>query len=176
MKSTLIRAVVRQSCLALVAVVITLPFVWALHRAVGVDAPGTASVVLLGASVLVAFAGGGLLGAALHEFGRTGQWKRNRAGGWIAALGGFLFGSLVCITAASFYGQIVLEDVARQGASLAWSRRDQLVDQTRSVATQAAKELAGRGAARLPVLLLLVWTLLGPTLGAALEYRLAARR
>lgn len=68
------------------------------------------------------------------------------------------------------------EGAAENGLQMAWERRDALLHQTRDTATGAARELVGQGAARLPVLALLLRTLPGPMLGAALEYRLAARR
>ncbi len=175
MKRVLIGAALRQTCFGLTAVALSLPLLWTLHRRVGVDAPSTGSVLLLGASVVVAFVGGGVLGAALHEFGRGTKFGRNRAGGWIAASGGLIVGVFFCIAVASIYGQSIVEGMADEGASMAWSQRDALLHQTRATAATAAKELAGQGAARLPVLVLLVWALLGPMIGAALEYRLAAR-
>lgn len=176
MKQVMIMAALRQACFGVVAVALSLPLLWTLHRRIGVDAPSTTSVLLLGASVIVAFVGGGLLGVVVRELGRGNKLARSRAGGWVAAGAGLLFGLVFCVAVASFYGQSIVENAADDRLTMIWQQRAALLQQTRATATGGARELAGQGAARLPVLVLLGWALIGPTLGAALEYRLAARR
>ena len=171
------RAAARQACLGLVAVVVSLPLLWALQRRFGL-AQGSEGVLLVGASVLLAFIGGGLVGAGLHEFGRGTSLGRRGKGGWIAPAAGLLLGLVVAVGAGSYHAQSIVEDAASEGASRAWQQRGELLDRFRATqaATTAAKELAVAGAAQLPVLVLLAWAPLGSMLGAALEYRLAARR
>lgn len=176
MKQVMIMAALRQACFGVVAVALSLPLLWTLHRRIGVDVPSTGSVLLLGASVVLVFVGGGLIGAAVRSLGRGTRFERQRTGGWLAAGIGLIFGVVFCIAVAAFYGQSIVENAADDGLTMAWQQRAALLHQTRATATGAARELAGQGAARLPVLALLGWALIGPTLGAALEYRLAARR
>lgn len=177
MKQLFIGATLRQACFGLVAVGISLPLLWALQRRFGLT-PGSEGVLLLGASVVAAFIGGGLLGAGLHEFGRGTKFERSRAGRWVSPVAGLVLGLLVAAGAASYHTQSIVEDAAKEGASQAWQKRGELLDRSRAqaTATGAAKELALEGAKQLPMLLLLGWAPLGAMLGALLEYRLVARR
>lgn len=177
MKPLLIRSALRQACFGLIAVALSLPILWAVQRRVGLT-PGSEGLWMLGASVVAAFVGGGLIGAGLREFGRGTQFGRSKMGAWIAPLAGLLLGILVSTVAASDFGQGILEDAAKDGAMRAWQGGDQLLDRSRaaSAATNTARELAVRGAARLPALILLAWAPLGAMLAALLEYRLAVRR
>ncbi len=177
LKRIWIRAALRQACFGLVAVALSLPILWAVQRRVGLT-PGSERLWMLGASVVVAFVGGGLIGAGSREFGRGTSFGRGKAGAWVAPLAGLLFGILISTVAASDFGQGLLEDAAKEGAMRAWQGRDQFLDRSRAanIATNTAKELAVQGAARLPALILLAWAPLGAMLAALLEYRLAARR
>jgi hypothetical protein len=55
-------------------------------------------------------------------------------------------------------------------------RGGQVARETAGAAIDQAKNLALRGAARLPAMSLLFWTLIGPPLGAAFEASRARRR
>lgn len=177
MKRLFISALMRQMCFGLGAVALSLPILWAVQRRVGLT-PGSEGLWMLGASVVAAFVGGGLVGAEIGEFGRGTQFGRGKMGAWVAPLAGLLFGILVSTVAASSFGQGILEDAAKDGAMRAWQGRNQLLDRDRaaSAATNTARELAVQGAARLPALILLAWAPLGAMLAALLEYRLAVRR
>ncbi len=174
MKRLMIGAALRQACFGLLAVALSLPLLWTFHRAMGVGSPSAGSVLLLGASVVAAFVGGGLLGAALREFGRGTRFERGRGRGWIAPLAGLLFGLFFSIAVGSFYGQSIVEDLAGEGAKRVWSQRDKLWNQPRATTTDAARELVWQGVSRLPILILLGWAIIGPPFSAALEYRPAA--
>lgn len=176
MRRILIRAGLRQACFGVLVVVLSLPLLWAFHDRAGLSAPRTFDVLLVGAGVMVSFAGAGALGGALYELARGTRFERRKSAGWIAALGGLLFGSLICLAIASFYGEGILGDVAEQGIHMAWNRRAELQQKTRETMLASGKELAGEHVSRLPVLMLLLWALPVPALGAALEYRLAGRR
>lgn len=118
MRSSLMRAATRQACLGLVAVAVSLPLLWALQRRFGL-AQGSEGVLLLGASVLLAFIGGGLVGAGLHEFGRGTSLGRRGKGGWIAPISGLLLGLAVAVGAGSYHAQSIVEDAASEGVSRA---------------------------------------------------------
>lgn len=117
MKQILWKAALRQAVVGLLAVALSLPWLWTFHRSLGVDSPATGSVFLLGASVVAAFVGGGIIGAALREFGRGTRFERHPARGWVAPLAGLLFGLGWCAAVGSFYGQSIAEDLAGEGAS-----------------------------------------------------------
>lgn len=188
-KSSLSVAIARQLFVGMLIVVVSLPLLWALHGAFGLGNPPLSGVLLLGGSVVAAFAGGGVIGYLL------GAGGRNTGSVPLAALCGLLWGGSVCALAVPFYGQMIVEHLMHEGTSLAWRERGRVVeragDAAREVragrARQAAEKTAGEawttaknmalsGAARLPALSLLVWALLGPALGAAWECRRAARR
>ncbi len=177
MKHILIRAALRQAGFGLVVVVLSVPLVWALQRRFGLM-PGSGGLWMVGASVMVAFIGGALLGAGMREGSRGTQFGRGKAVAWVVPLAGLAFGFLVGTAAASFFGESLLEDAAKEGAVRAWQGREQLLDSSRAAtaATSAAKELALQSAARLPGLILLAWAPIGAMFAALVEYRLAARR
>lgn len=163
--------------IGLAAVLVSLPVVWALSRAAGLGAPPVGGVLLLGAGVVLAFAGGGLLGAALGSVGGRNQGGIRALGG---AFAGLLWGGALCAVVAPIYAQSALDGLTRAGAALVYEQRDMVLGERRlpeaPEAVEAAKRLARGGAARLPALALLGWTLCGPALAGAVEARRHAAR
>lgn len=70
MKQAMTVAALRQACLGMLLVALSLPLLITLHRKIGVEAPEFGGVALMAASVVLAFAGGALIGVAVREFGR----------------------------------------------------------------------------------------------------------
>ena len=185
-------AIIRQALFGLLSVLVSLPILNALHHAFGLGAPPRGGVVLLGLSVLFAWASGGALGAFVGEAGRrNSSWNAT----FVAALAGLLWGGVLCAFVAPLYAQSVLDDVTRhvatQAAATALDEKDRLLERardvragkTRAVAGEAfskaktsALEVARSGASRLPAFALLFWVLLGPAIAASMESRKAARR
>ena len=128
---------------------------------------------MLGGGVLFACLSGGAIGWALGEYKR-GETK-------IAILAfvlGLVWGAILCSVVAPLYAQSVVDALTREGASVAWNQRDAFLDRQTGIATalESAKTLARTGATHLPAFCLLVWVLLGPALGGAMEARRASLR
>jgi len=108
-----------------------------------------------------------------------GDFKRGETyiGLW-AFLLGLIWGGVLCAVIAPMYTQSVLEQLTREGASLAWNQRDAFMDRQTGVATalESAKKLAQAGVVHLPALSLLIWVFLGPAIGGAIEARRSAWR
>lgn len=163
----------RQSLFSCFFVAISLPFLWFVHRILDLGPPPLQGVLLLGGSVVFACLTGGALGCLL------GEYKRGQSGiMWLAFLLGLLWGGALCAIVAPLYAQSVLEALSREGAAAAWSQRDAFLDRQTGIATalETAKSLARSGATHLPAFCLLLWVLLGPALGGAIEARRAALR
>ena len=170
MTARLLRATVRQALVGLLVAAASLPLVLALGRALGVPRPPTDGILLLGGTVALAFAGGGLLGALAAAVMR-GSRRRVRL---LASLAGLVWGIFLCSVALPFYTQDVLDDMTDQGTEAALAHVDTLLERPSGALDQAADIAGGLirdGAARLPALALLGWAVIGPTLVAPLEAR-----
>jgi hypothetical protein len=168
-------AAARQALLGLLVVTLSLPPLFALSRALGVGTPPRGGLAILGGSVVLGFAGGGFVGALASGLGlpteRRAAWRRLRVA---ASLAGLVWGIALCGLALPLYLDGVVDDATDAGTEAAIHRIDPILDHPAGALDQAwavAGELAQAGAARLPALTLLGWTLLGPVLAAPLETR-----
>ena len=163
-------AIFRQTLLSCFFIAISLPFLWFVHRILDLGSPPQAGVLVLAGSVAFACISGGILGFLLGDF----QRGKNYIGVWAFFLG-LIWGGVLCAFIAPYYAQSVLENLAREGAAAAWNQRDAFVNRQTGVATalESAKSLAQSGLVHLPAFSLLVWVVLGPAIGSAVEARRA---
>jgi len=161
----------RQALLGAVAVAASFPLLLALSRALGLGRPPLGGVATLGASVVLAFAGAGLIGALLAAAAPSRPRWQVRS---VAALAGLVYGFFLCSAALPLYTDDVLDDLTDRGTEIAVERAPGLLDRPAGAvdqATDVAGKLAHEGAVSLPALALLGWTLLAPALVAPLEVR-----
>lgn len=162
---------VRQALLGLLAVAVSLPLLFLLSRVLGVSRPPLGGLATLGGSVVLAFAGGGLIGAllAISFSGRPLRLVR-----LVAAGAGLVYGFVLCSAVLPLYTDDVLDEMTDRGTEIAVERAPDVLDHPAGAvdqATDAAGKLVQEGAVYVPALALLGWTLLGPALAAPLEAR-----
>ena len=162
---------VRQSLLGLMAVAASFPLLLALSHALGLGRPPLGGVATMGGSVVLAFAGGGLIGVLLASMGGQRPLGLVR----LAAAGlGLVYGFVLCSAVLPLYTDDVLDDLTDRGTEIAVERAPDVLDRPASAGEQAmdaAGKLVHAGAVSVPALALLGWTLLGPALVAPLEVR-----
>jgi hypothetical protein len=120
---------------------------------------------------VLGFAAGGALGAMLGASDLGVRVRRLRG---VASVAGLVLGIVLCGAVLPVYLDSAMDDVTDAAAEGAAGRIGTVLDRPSSAwdqAGDAAGELARAGAARLPALALLGWTLLGPALAAGLEAR-----
>lgn len=162
---------VRQALLGLVAVAASFPLLLALSHALGLGRPPLSGVATLGGSVVLAFAGGGLIGALLSDIAGNRSRLQVRLA---AALAGLVYGIILCSAVLPLYTDDVLDGLTDRGTEIAVERAPDVLAQPSKAADQAvdaAGKLIHEGAVYIPALALLGWTLLGPVLSAPLEVR-----
>ncbi len=179
---------VRAAIVALLAILVSLPLLFWLHSHFQLGKPPLNGIVVLSLGVMAACMGAALLGWGLARLGGK------RASGTLAALAGFVWGVALTFSLASFYGGMIAEDATRDAAVTALANRDRIAQTASETIEQArsghaskaavdgalkfgdgAKDVAIRGAAKLPAMGLLVWALLAPPLLSAFECRRARR-
>lgn len=117
MKTSFGAAIVRQSLLGALAVLVSLPLLWILHRSFGLGNPPLSGIVVLGLAVVASFALAGAVGVAVGQA---------RGKGLVAALLGLLLGATVTAIAAPVYASMVAEGLAHDAMGAVWSERDKL--------------------------------------------------
>ncbi len=167
----LVWVAVRQALLGVVVVVASLPLLLLLSHALGLGRPPLGGLATLGGSVVLAFAGGGLIGALLASAfgGRSLGFVR-----LIAAGAGLVYGFLLCSAVLPLYTDDVLDELTDRGTEIAVERAPDVLDRPAGALDQAwdaAGKLVHEGAVYIPALALLGWTLVGPALAAPLEVR-----
>lgn len=111
----------KAAVFGVLAVTISFPLLWALHRAFALGPLALTGVIVLGGTVVVCFALAGMIGAA------TGSARGNA---WIAALLSLVMAITVCAVAAPFYGSLVVEGITRDATGLLSGERQQVQDAT----------------------------------------------
>ncbi len=162
---------VRQALLGCVAVAASFPLLLLLSHALGLGRPPLGGVATLGGSVVLAFVGGGLIGAVLSSIVGDRSQRQVR---FAAAFAGLVYGFVLCSAALPFYTDDVLDDLTDRGTEIAVERVPALLDRPAGVVDQAmdaAGKLVHAGAVSVPALALLGWTLLAPAFVAPLEVR-----
>lgn len=112
----LVWVAVRQALLGLLAVAASFPLLLALSHAFGLGRPPLGGVATLGASVVLAFAGGGLIGALLASVGANRSLTQLRLA---AALAGLVYGFVLCSVVLPFYTDDVLDELTDRGTEIA---------------------------------------------------------
>ena len=172
----LVWVALRQALLGVVAVAASFPLLLLLSHALGLGRPPLGGVATLGGSVVLAFAGGGLIGAVLSTI--VGDRPRVQVR-LAAALAGLVYGFVLCSAVLPLYTDDVLNDLTDRGTEIAVEHAPAVLDRPSGVMDQAmdaAGKLVHEGAVSVPALALLGWTLLGwtllaPALIAPLEVR-----
>ncbi len=131
MKTSLGAAVVRQTFLGAFLVLLSLPFLWILHRGLGLGNPPISGILLLGGAVILAFAGAGAIGASVGAA---------RGNALVAGVLSLLLGGIISAGAAPFYGSIILDDLTREGAGMVWAERDRITGGASNALTSRAGE------------------------------------
>ena len=167
----LVWVALRQALLGVVAVAASFPLLLLLSHALGLGRPPLGGVATLGGSVVLAFAGGGLIGAVLSTI--VGDRPRVQVR-LAAALAGLVYGFVLCSAVLPLYTDDVLNDLTDRGTEIAVEHAPAVLDRPSGVMDQAmdaAGKLVHEGAVSVPALALLGWTLLAPALIAPLEVR-----
>ena len=189
-KSNFFVPLIRSAITGIVAVAVSLPLLWALHRSFGLGKPPLNGIVVLGLGVILAFVGA----AAIGILTARSMPDRRAKTGWWAALFGLVWGIALVSVLVPTYAGMVADEIAKEGAMMALRSRGELLEGARDTLSQIqngksgdaargigagglqkAKELAISGAARLPALSLLFWAILAPPFIAFLEARAAKR-
>lgn len=184
-------AIVRQTIFGVLVLALALPLVNALHARFGLGSPPASALILMGGSVLACFIGAGIIGAICGSGVKAGRGP----GALLASVLSLGWSLLVCSIVIPFYGSMIVDHITQDAAMTALRERGALFDRAkdayggvregrggevaRSTAGEAVSrsvEMAKKGAARLPAMSLLFWTLIGPPLGAAFEAARARRR
>ncbi|HEX9998272.1 MAG TPA: hypothetical protein VGB45_14125 [Abditibacterium sp.] len=131
MNSFVSATLLRQSFLGALLVLVSLPFLWLLHRAFGLGNPPITGIVVLGGAVVVSMAGAGVVGLAI------GQARGNAL---VAALLGLLLGATVSAIAAPLYGSLVVDGLTNDAVGMVWSERDKITGGAQNALTSRAGE------------------------------------
>jgi hypothetical protein len=116
-KTSLGAAVVRQTLIGTVLVLVSLPFLWAMHRAFGLGNPPFSGILTLGGAVVLAFAGAGAIGAAVAA---------SRGNTLLAGVLSLLLGGFISAGAAPLYGSILVDGLTHEAAGAVWAERDRI--------------------------------------------------
>ncbi len=131
MKTRLGAAMVRQTFCGAILVLLSLPLLWILHRALGLGNPPLSGILVLGGAVVLAFAGAGAIGASVGAA---------RSNALLAGLLSLLLGGAISAGAAPFYGSIIVDDLTREGAGMVWAQRDLITGGASNALTSRAGE------------------------------------
>ena len=187
-------AIARQTIFGVLVLFLAIPLLNVLHNALrerfGLGPPPASALIMMGVSVLVCFIGAGLIGVLCG-----GAMRGRGVAALVAALGALVWSGLVCSLVVPMYASSIAEGAATEAALSGVSDPRALYGRARDavggvregraedVARNTASEFVGRGrdaalraAARVPAVSLLLWTLIGPPLGAAFEAAKARRR
>lgn len=114
MKNSVASNVLGAVLVGVAAVVVSLPILFLVHRALGLGNPPITGLVILGGTVVICFALGGGVGASIGAA---------RGNSLIAALLGLVIGGAACFIVAPFYGSLVVEGLSRDATGLVLSER-----------------------------------------------------
>ena len=129
--NNVVSAVLRGLALAMVLLIVSLPALFALHRAFDLPSPPAFGLLLLGGALAVSLAVSGGVGAVI------GRVHGNAV---LAALAGLAIGITVCVFAAPLYGGIVVEGISHDATGLMLGEQGRLEDTVRSGATSRASD------------------------------------
>lgn len=184
-------AIVRQTIFGVAVLLLAMPLLNSLHAHFGLGPPPASALILIGGSVVTCFVGAGVIGVVCGMDVKAGRGVR----AMLAAALSVGWSGLVCSVVIPFYGSTIVDHLTGEATATAFRERGallgraqdayggvregrggQVARETAGEAFDRAKELARSGAARLPAMSLLFWTLIGPPLGAAFEAARARRR
>jgi len=123
--------ILRGLLLAMALLLVSLPALFALHRALGLPSPPLFGLLLLGGTLALSLAVSGGVGALVgHIHGNA----------MLAALAGLAVGATACVFAAPLYGGIVVDGISHDATGLVWGERARLEDTVRSGAASRASD------------------------------------
>ena len=131
MKTSLGAAVVRQTVFGVLLVLLSLPFVWILHRTFGLGSPPFSGLIVLGGAVVIAFAGAGAIGASVGA---------SRGNSLVAGVLSLLLGGAISAGAAPLYASMIADALAHDAAGIVWAQRDRLTGGAQNALTTRAGE------------------------------------
>jgi len=126
-----VSAILRGLLLAMALLLVSLPALFALHRAFDLPSPPLFGLLLLGGTLALALAVSGGVGALIG---------RIHGNAMLAALVGLAIGVTACVFAAPLYGGIVVDGISRDATGMVWGERARLEDTVRSGATSRASD------------------------------------
>ncbi len=129
MKTSLGAAVVRQTVLGTLLVLVSLPFLWILHRTFGLGNPPLTGILTLGGAVVLAFAGAGAIGASIGAA---------RGNALVAGLLSLILGGAISAGAAPFYGSLIVDGLTNEAAGMVWAERDRITGGAQGEVTSRA--------------------------------------
>ena len=131
MKTSLGAAIVRQTVIGTLLVVVSLPFLWILHRTFGLGSPPVSGILTLGIAVILAFAGAGAIGASVGA---------SRGNSLVAGLLSLLLGAFISAGAAPLYGGMIVDALTQETAKTVWNERDRITGGATNALTSRAGE------------------------------------
>ncbi len=173
----------RAALLGAVLVMVSLPLVFAVHAHFELGAPPSNGLWALGLSLIAIFVGAAWIGLFVGC---------SRASGTLAALFGGAWGIALTLLLASSYSQMVSRPAFQQATELNEQNRQRIEQSSHETPEQAraghaskdaalsgarfsedARDATIGGTAKLPAMLLLMWTILIPPALSAFECRRA---
>lgn len=121
----------RQSVIGALLVLVSLPFLWILHRTFGLGSPPISGILTLGIAVVLAFAGAGAIGASVGEA---------RGNALVAGGLSLLLGAVISAGAAPLYGSMIVNGITDEAARIAWDERDRITGGASNALTSRAGE------------------------------------
>lgn len=131
MKTSLGAAIVRQTVFGILLVLISLPFLWILHRTFGLGSPPFSGLLTLGGAVVLAFAGAGAIGASVGA---------SHGNSLLAGVLSLLLGGAISASAAPLYAGLIADALTHDAAGMVWAERDRLTGGAHNALTSRAGE------------------------------------
>lgn len=122
---------VRQTVIGTLLVLVSLPFLWVLHRTFGLGNPPTTGILTLGGAVILSFAGAGAIGAGVGA---------SHGNAVLAGVLSLLLGGFISVGAAPLYGSMVVDDLTREAAGVVWQERERITGGAQNALTSRAGE------------------------------------
>ncbi|PQV63847.1 hypothetical protein B1R32_10851 [Abditibacterium utsteinense] len=141
MKTSLGAAIVRQTFLGAILILLSLPFLWILHRSFGLGNPPLSGIFVLGGAVILAFAGAGAIGASVGAA---------RGNALLAGVLSLLLGGAISAGAAPLYASMIFDGLTHEAAGAVWAERDRITGGAQGeITSRAGKAFAAAREGRL---------------------------
>lgn len=131
MKNSLGAATTRQALVGALLVLVSLPFLWILHRTFSLGSPPISGILVLGGAVVLAFAGAGAIGAGMGA---------SRGNPLLAGVLSLVLGGVISAGAAPLYGSMIVDSLTNEAARTVWDERDRITGGASNALTSRAGE------------------------------------